>query len=386
MAIAATSVADMENWAVVPMLRRSRPARSTLPPSTKAARSIRMLRRTLSLVIAIAAGLLLFLIGPFGAIRKNPSRAELLVIGVILVVALIARLASTRNTAGRDITRIDLSHARNENQRLAAAAKREFNTKFTEAEVLMLLEFIIEPSAYIMRISEQIELGDEAYVFKTTQTLVDANATGAERVLVPVLTPPKGALVDNLRISCDSDVAVRTLSYRETLGAVLTMGEIMVDLVLGTVPKDLWKEMTEDILRERVAHSSEMQAMSKRIHGITEGLTSADARVLRNFLHNFISDIQATFPIIAVVPAAKEIKLKVGFTEDRTRVGGRESGGGPISFWEWVYSYIRSCFGLVRRSHMIRLTFEQLGRKVTTYAPKLPKACTYMTSALVWRK
>lgn len=356
MAIAATSVADMENWAVVPMLRRSRPARSTLPPSTKAARSIRMLRRTLSLVIAIAAGLLLFLIGPFGAIRKNPSRAELLVIGVILVVALIARLASTRNTAGRDITRIDLSHARNENQRLAAAAKREFNTKFTEAEVLMLLEFIIEPSAYIMRISEQIELGDEAYVFKTTQTLVDANATGAERVLVPVLTPPKGALVDNLRISCDSDVAVRTLSYRETLGAVLTMGEIMVDLVLGTVPKDLWKEMTEDILRERVAHSSEMQAMSKRIHGITEGLTSADARVLRNFLHNFISDIQATFPIIAVVPAAKEIKLKVGFTEDRTRVGGRESGGGPISFWEWVYSYIRSCFGLVRRSHMIRLT------------------------------
>ncbi|WP_218024881.1 hypothetical protein, partial [Nocardia pseudovaccinii] len=112
MTIAVTSVADMENRAVVPMLRRRRPTKSTLLPSTKAARAIRMLRRTLSLVIAIAAGLLLFLIGPFSAIRKNPSRAELLVIGIILVVALMARLISTRNTAGRDINRVDLSHAR----------------------------------------------------------------------------------------------------------------------------------------------------------------------------------------------------------------------------------------------------------------------------------
>ncbi|WP_431958416.1 hypothetical protein [Nocardia lijiangensis] len=327
--------------------------------STRAARVVRMMRRSLTLAIALLCGLLSYLVGPFDEIRSEPTAKLVLSISALLLVALILRFCFTLNTAGKDVVRVDLKDARDDEEKLAKIAIREFNQRFSHAEAIRLLEFVIDPSSYIMRISEQIELGDEAYVFKTTQTLVGADEKGVDgnevkRLLVPVLTPRKGELVDNLRISTDDEV-VRTLSYRETLGALLTLGRIMVELVLDECPEALWTALQREILRESVAKSGDKTEMSQLLDGVTNTLTSTESLFLRNFLHNFVYDAQAIFPIIAVVPADREVKIKVGFTEDRTRIAGRQSGI-PVGLWEWCYSYIRSSFGLVRRSHMIRLS------------------------------
>ncbi|MBF6297816.1 hypothetical protein IU459_09690 [Nocardia amamiensis] len=308
----------------------------------------------MSLVIALTCGLLLFLEGPFDAIRADPSLMLLIGIFAALGLAILLRICLTLDTAGKDIARVDLRDAKDDDTELAEAAIREFNAKFAHEETMRLLDFVIDPSFYIMRISEQIDLGDEAYAFSTTQTIVGADEGDVDRLLVPILTPPKGELVDNLRIS-SGEGAVRTLSYRETLGALLTIGQIMVELVLGRCPEDLRITIRSEILRETMAASGRKKSVSTALHDATKKFDSADSRILRNFLHNFIYDAQTIFPIIAVVPARKEVKLKVGFTEDRTRVGGRQPGV-PISLWEWFYSYIRASFGLVRRSHMIRLS------------------------------
>lgn len=320
----------------------------------------RLAKRTLTFAISLSCALIIFVAIPFHGIPRPLPSSLLSYLVIMLFAAIAARgiisYSDRRKQKGIRRRNIDCLPDRSSTESLAAAAVKAFGSRVSRADTLQLIELFKNPSACVSRISERIELGDETYRIKLTQTIMGAHVdqTGAEvnNLLVPVLSPPKYELVDKLKLTYE-DLPIRTLSYCETQGALLAIGETFMESVFGVVPKELWERIKLQILNEKKANEGERQAISNLLETELDKLNpQGDDVVLRDLLHNFVYSVQSTFPIIAIMPVRPVMKLQIEYIETRARLGERKQGDiRQIS--DGFYSHMRTAFGLARRSHTI---------------------------------
>lgn len=333
-----------------------------------APRALRMVKRFLSLMISLCAGSLLIIDGPFDEIRFEGPVGASRDIAIILILSIAARIAVSSYFPSDAISLYNAElPSRALDSQLLTAAQDAFSSIATNAEVLHLLDMFADPGKYVIRISEKAILGEQEYSTSVHRTIVLSETQVSESVLVPVLAPVKGTIIDNLRV-VSGTTQLRTLTYRETQGAQLTIGRLLIRSLFAnaTSGDELWNLVQKQILLPNRATRIDADDILGKLNIAKQNLDlkDADTRARLSILTNFIIDILDTMPIIAVVPAAKTLEVTCEYTESKSRVPMTDVepknifhivGVGVIQFWEWMYSYVRASFGLTRRSHNLRL-------------------------------
>ncbi|QLY30408.1 hypothetical protein H0264_35695 [Nocardia huaxiensis] len=321
----------------------------------------RLFKRSLTLIIAICIALLSVLVIPFGDIHNDVSALSRFAIGVLLGAAVAVRwyISHRDRATEKDITRVNCRKedmpARSSEEARIKAATSAFADVLSTVDVLRFFEVFNNPATYVSRIAERVELGDETYRVKVTRTVLGAENNNVTRQLIPILSPRKNELIDKLKVTCKKEL-VRTLSYQETHGALLVIGEALLETVFGNVPDDLWGKLRLQIINEQPTDPGERVAIADLLKEKIEAANlTGDDVVWRDVLHNFVYGIQSTFPIIALAPSGSAIKLEIEYTETRERLEEKKIGG-VRKLSELTYSHIRAAFGLARRSHIIPLT------------------------------
>lgn len=321
-------------------------------------RALRMGKRTLSLLIALTFALLLYSFASFDNIRSSPSSStNLTIVAVGFVFALMRALLSV-GSSGEELRKDRTLPSREDDTELTTAALDAFHSSFSLEEVTQFLEMYIDPGTFVTRITEKMTLDSSVYLTNVTRTLVGANGERIENVLVPILTPEKDTLVDNLELSCGT-ATVRTLSHRESQGANLTLGRILLQMVFGSgegFPSYLWSRLRAQILNNETASKADKDLI---LGLLTSATTPKDQATPKEqapvgVLTKFVFDMLETYSIIAVIPSSTTIKFSVKYTESKSSIRDRNAKS-TIKLWEWLYSYIRATFGLTLRSHTLRL-------------------------------
>ncbi|WP_280378036.1 hypothetical protein [Nocardia wallacei] len=315
-------------------------------------------------MIALSGAVLILILAPFdffGELLAPPSTLTIVVFVVILIAAGSARWLATAKDGTKDIVRVNrklLEDPSDEGDRIQVALDEFDRCVNNKEEIDLFFEIFTLPSSYVRRISERVTLGDEEYATKVTRTIIGAKRDRVQSLLIPILSPPKGQLVDKLKVSSASG-AVRTLSYPETVGALLRIKRTLLDMAFHTpAPANLERRLNAAILsREKASDTSKARIAADLEKALEDEnkFKGGNKASWRAIFENFIADVQATFPVIVLVPAGDLVKLETEFTETRA---GLERLDARITqrFWDLIHSYIRATFGLSRRSHTLQLS------------------------------
>ncbi|MBB3751052.1 hypothetical protein FHT44_003547 [Mycolicibacterium sp. BK634] len=296
--------------------------------------------------------------GPFDDIRI-PTPAEFTHYLVIAAVgAALTRIAISIYYPSHAISQFKAGlPSRDPEALLIHAAELAFNEVAKNEEILELLEMYVDPGRFTVRISEKAVLDEADYLTEVTRTIIRNHAEATSNVFVPILEPVRGTIVDNLSVTAGS-AEVRTLSLRETQGALFAIGRMLLDAAFDGLdfPEALWSRLQLQILSDCPATPDDADLILGYLksHKALIDVRNSEARSAIGMLTLFVFDMLDTMPIIAIVPMSRSCRLKYKYTESKARVPD-DKVNPLIAGWEWIYSYVRAAFGLTRRSHNLRL-------------------------------
>ncbi|HEX7824049.1 MAG TPA: hypothetical protein VF477_04010 [Mycobacterium sp.] len=321
-----------------------------------------MARRTLTFAIALLSGYLAFALLPLASIRHEPIPFKVVAI-LLLVIACGARwFFSTLNIGlNSEARRTDGEFPSSSDESLAESCEQAFQSRITVDEFEQLLETVSDPGGVVLRITETAVLGGRDFSTTVKRTVVPPLDPYPEKIYIPVLKPRRGELIDNFRVVVDGAPA-RTLSHRETIGALLAITRTLISqsCVGCPFPGELWRLLIRDVvLSDSPTPESQRTLVLDQLRTLekSKASTSEAELIARAVLWRLVIDLFKTYVIIAVVPIDGEsVKVETSYT--RRRDVYKVLGGKPflIRWWQWCHIQIQLLFGLAVRSDQYMLT------------------------------
>lgn len=328
--------------------------------------SIRMGRRFFTLLISLLLALIAFNFLPLQAIRRTQiTHGEWLWAALIVTVASrfwLARkdvhLAALTPLADVSSELPDQTHA-NEDTTVDCVAA--FNQSTTPEEFDQLIDTFLDPGSVVVRINERAELGAHDYHSTVERIVVYPKEYSAPQILVPVLTPHKGELVDNFSLRVDGRPA-RTLSRRESTGAVIAVMTAVFATAFedrDVLPRPLWRMLRDEVLHKESDSARRVLLFAELKKEFSKDIPSAEGVLIaRAGLWKLAMDLSDTYPIIAVAPTSgSSIKIETAYTRRREPLAVPKDPKPPfpVKLWLWCAIQIQILFGLVRRSDRYEL-------------------------------
>lgn len=244
-------------------------------------------------------------------------------------------------------------------------AELAFREILSEDEALEFLDLLIDPGLAVVRITESIDLSQNVYVSDSTRTVLVPRQLGDDgaprRVLVPVLHPKRGSLVDKLSVTVDSQ-PVRTLSHRESHGAVICAVKILLKMSFPNdkpIRDELFKSLRQHMISDVEVTDTSQLTLIKSVRDAASarmGSGGDSAKLASNALVGIIQRLLCSYLVVAVIDDIKisrsYIKLRCVYAAEKQRISGL---GWLKKLHGTLYHFLRTCFGLTARSHVLRL-------------------------------
>jgi hypothetical protein len=327
--------------------------------------SIRMGRRFLTLLISLTVALVAFNFLPLEAIRRTQiTHGEWLWAIFVILVGLrfwLARkdvhLAALTPLAHISADLPDQTHA---NEDTTADCVAAFNQSTTPDEFDQLIDTFLDPGSVVVRINERAELGAHDYHSTVERIVVYPREYAATQILIPVLTPHKGELVDNFSLRVDGRAA-RTLSRRESTGAVIAVMTAVLATAFedrSALPKTLWRMLRDEVLQKESDGTRRGLIFAELKKEFAKDMPTEGSLIARAGLWKLAMDLSDTYSIIAVAPiSGSSVKIETSYTRRREplAVPKDPKPPPPVKLWLWFGIQIQILFGLVRRSDRYEL-------------------------------
>jgi hypothetical protein len=328
-----------------------------------------MIRRVLTLLIALCIALILYNYLPLQAIRRTRMEHGYSLLILLVAFSSIRLRLSKRNislaTETDQSNIVDSFHDKAYEAELMQSSFTAFNRVLSQHsfdEFDQLIDTMLDPGSVVIRINETAELGTHDYGSTIERVAVKPESYKATQLLLPVLTPRKGELVDNYRLLVDGKPA-RTLTRRETTGAVMAVtATVFATAFQGReqLPLNLWQTLQHQILYAPADCDQESIIAELRSeyeednNSCTEG-----ALIARAGLWSLAADICTTYMIIAVVPiTSQSATVEISYSRRREPLllpTGHEKAPLPFRPFMWLSIQLQLLFGLIRRSERYEL-------------------------------
>jgi hypothetical protein len=369
----------------VPGLRHCpAPARGSSDPAPNVRTCMSTIHRTARFVAALSVVLFAFAVLPLSDIVSFSSRSSWILLSLLLLLASAVVICAYSERAVEKGLRLPgmppaaagpVRLPRKSNDReFAQFAMEVFRERFGADAVAPLIGAVLDPGGYVTRISEEIALDEESYRQVLTRTV---RSSQAQTVLLPVVRPCKGVLVDEFAVKVGGTAAA-TLSYVEGQGAMLTVLETLfeavfpaerqiqdhelllkevLDAAVGEKPLD---EAAVGDLEDRLSRAAQAQPVpAARTGSDDEEVTPADYRAPLVQLAGYLA---ASYFILVPVALEANQRVKVETTRTLRRRNRLAQTGDKV----------RVALGLNIRTHLIPLPQapESLSYHMRTRAPE----------------
>lgn len=328
--------------------------------------TIRMGRRGSTFAISIVVALIAYNFLPLQDIRRDHiTHGEWLWVALVVLVSLRAwlarkdvHLAALPPFKASDANIPEKTHA---DEDISADCVAAFNRCTTPDEFDGLIDTILDPGSVVVRIDETAQLGTHDYHSAVERIVVRPKGYASDQIMIPVLSPRKGELVDNFHVSVDGRSA-RTLSRRESTGAIIAVMTAVLAIAFeerDELPSPLWRKLREEVLKKDADAGRRETIMNelRKEYGVDSPSTEGGL-IARAGLWKIAMDICDTYSIIAVAPlSGSSVKLETSFTKRREPLTVPKDPKLPplISAWLWIDIQIQILFGLIRRSDRYEL-------------------------------
>lgn len=322
--------------------------------------SIRMGRRCLTFAISLTLGLIAYSFLPVNGIRVGHiTHDEWLWVLLLILIGLriwLSRkdvhLAALATAAERAAPNLPAStHARED---VATDCVMTFNRCISADEFDQLIDTVLDPGSVVVRINETAVLGAHDYHTTVKRTVIRPQGYEGAHILVPVLSPRKGELVDKFSLLVDGKPA-RTLSHRESTGAAIAVMTATLATAFDNridLPGALWRKLRDEILNPHQTEDADRAIILDDLKNEFGADTpSQGGLIARAGLWKLAMDICDTYTIIAVAPiSGSSVKVETSYSRRREPLAVPAEKPAIIRVWLWLHIQLQMLFGLVRRS------------------------------------